>query len=99
MEGYHLPTVHPAMAATRMRLHYEVIIKDDPKWNIHVMPPRDHSTFRVFGWFWPTFAFDVFPGGFAVERWLPRGHDHSELFFEYFFADNADRCRGDHQVQ
>ena len=89
MEGYHLPTVHPAMSRDADALHYEVIIKGDPRWNIHVMPPRDESTFGVFGWFWPTFAFDVFPGGFAVERWLPRGHDHSELIFEYFFADDA----------
>ena len=43
----------------------------------------------MFGWFWPTFAFDVFPGGFAVERWLPRGHSHSDLIFEYFFADDS----------
>ena len=89
MEGYHLPTVHPAMSRDADALHYEVQIKGDPRWNIHVMPPRDESTFGVFGWFWPTFAFDVFPGGFAVERWLPRGHDHSELIFEYFFADDA----------
>ena len=89
MEGYHLPTVHPAMSRDADALHYEVIIKGDPRWNIHVMPPRDESTFGVFGWFWPTFAFDVFPGGFAVERWLPRGHAHSELIFEYFFADDA----------
>ena len=55
-----------------------------------MMPPRDQTTFSVFGWFWPTFAFDVFPGGFAVERWLPRGHSHSDLFFEYFFDDDAE---------
>jgi choline monooxygenase len=94
MEGYHLPTVHPAMARDADALHYDVVIKDDPKWNIHVMPPRDHSTFSVFGWFWPTFAFDVFPGGFAVERWLPRGHARCDLFFEYFFDDDANDVEG-----
>ena len=71
-------------------LNYKVVYKGDPRWNIHTMPPRDASTFSVFGYFWPTFAFDVFPGGFAVERWLPRGHTHSDLIFEYFFADDAD---------
>ena len=89
VEGYHLPTVHPAMSRDADALHYEIVFKDDPRWNIHVMPPRDSSTFSVFGYFWPTFAFDVFPGGFAVERWLPRGHSHTELIFEYFFADDA----------
>ena len=90
MEGYHLPTVHPAMSRDADALNYKVLIKGDRRWNIHEMPPRDESTFGVFGWFWPTFAFDVFPGGFAVERWLPRGHSHSDLIFEYFFADDTD---------
>jgi choline monooxygenase len=90
MEGYHLPTVHPAMSRDADALNYKVIIRGDRRWNIHVMPPRDESTFGVFGWFWPTFAFDVFPGGFAVERWLPRGHSHSDLIFEYFFADDTE---------
>jgi choline monooxygenase len=94
MEGYHLPTVHPAMSRDADALSYEVRIGPDPKWNLHVMKPRDESTFSVFGWFWPTFAFDVFPGGFAVERWLPRGHTHSELIFEYFFGEDADDIEG-----
>ena len=90
MEGYHLPTVHPAMSRDADALNYKVLIKGDRRWNIHDMPPRDESTFSVFGWFWPTFAFDIFPGGFAVERWLPRGHSHSDLIFEYFFADDTE---------
>jgi choline monooxygenase len=90
MEGYHLPTVHPAMSRDADALNYKVLIKGDRRWNIHDMPPRDESTFSVFGWFWPTFAFDIFPGGFAVERWLPRGHTHSDLIFEYFFADDTE---------
>ena len=90
LEGYHLPTTHPAMSRDADALNYQVLFKGDPRWNIHTMPPRDGSTFGVFGYFWPTFAFDVFPGGFAVERWLPRGHTHSDLIFEYFFADDAE---------
>lgn len=90
LEGYHLPTTHPAMSRDADALHYKVTYKGDPRWNIHTMPPRDGSTFGVFGYFWPTYAFDVFPGGFAVERWLPRGHTHSDLIFEYFFHDDAE---------
>jgi len=37
----------------------------------------------------PTFAFNVVPGGWAVERWLPRGANYIDLFFEYFFEPNA----------
>ena len=89
LEGYHVPTVHPAMSRDADSSNYEVIIGRDPRWNTHVMPQRNSSTFGVFGWFWPTFAYDILPGGFAVERWLPRGQTHTDLIFEYFFADDA----------
>lgn len=90
LEGYHLPTTHPAMSRDADASRYRVAYKGDPRWNIHSMPPREGSTFGVFGYFWPTFGFDLFPGGFAVERWLPRGHSHIDLIFEYFFDDEAD---------
>jgi len=83
------------MARDADAMHYEVRYKGDPRWNTHVMPPRhEGSTFGVFGWFWPTYAYDIFPNGFAVERWLPRGHDHCDLYFEYFFDDHAEDIEG-----
>jgi choline monooxygenase len=53
------------------------------------MPPRGDSVFGMFGWLYPSFAFNVVPGGWAVERWLPRGHNEIDLFFEYFFQPDA----------
>lgn len=89
LEGYHVPTVHPTMSRDADALRYEVHQGEDPRWNIHTMPPRGSSYFGVFGWFWPCFAFNVIPGGFAVERWLPRGPHEIDLIFEYLFADDA----------
>jgi len=89
LEGYHVPAVHPGMHRDADGLRYEVHLNGDPRWNIHTMPSRGASYFGVFGWFWPCFAFNVVPNGFAVERWLPRGHSEIELIFEYFFADGA----------
>lgn len=89
LEGYHVPTVHPGMARDADASNYSVILGDDPRWNVHVMPAREDSVFGMFGWLFPTFAFNVVPGGWAVERWLPRGADHIDLFFEYFFEPNA----------
>jgi len=43
----------------------------------------------VWGYFYPCFSFDVFPGGMAVERWLPVGMGQTDLIFEYFFAEDA----------
>jgi len=43
----------------------------------------------VWGYFYPCFSFDIFPGGMAVERWLPISPTQTDLIFEYFFADDA----------
>jgi len=89
LEGYHVPSVHPEMARDADAAQYSVILGDDRRWNVHVMPPRGDSVFGMFGWLYPTFAFNVVPGGWAVERWLPRGHHEIDLFFEYFFQPDA----------
>ena len=89
LEGYHVPSVHPEMARDADASNYSVILGDDRRWNVHVMPPRGDSVFGMFGWLYPTFAFNVVPGGWAVERWLPRGHNGIDLFFEYFFEPGA----------
>jgi choline monooxygenase len=89
LEGYHVPSVHPEMARDADASNYAVILGDDRRWNVHVMPPRGDSVFGMFGWLYPSFAFNVVPGGWAVERWLPRGHNEIDLFFEYFFQPDA----------
>ena len=90
LEGYHLPLVHPAMSREVNALGYRVEGKGDPRWNIHTAPRRDGQTWSgVWGYFYPCFSFDIFPGGMAVERWLPVGHGQMDLIFEYFFADDA----------
>ena len=89
LEGYHVPSVHPEMARDADAAQYSVILGDDRRWNVHVMPPRGDSVFGMFGWLYPSFAFNVVPGGWAVERWLPRGHNEIDLFFEYFFQPDA----------
>jgi len=88
-EGYHLPTVHPETLSRAVdALAYRVHVGADPRWNLHLAPQRDGTEWTgVWGYFWPTFSFNVFDGGMAIERWLPRGHDKCDLIFEYFFSD------------
>jgi choline monooxygenase len=90
-EGYHLPTVHRLTLARAVdSMRYRVLMFGDPRWNLHEAPPRDRTEWTgVWGYFWPTFSFNIFDGGMAIERWLPRGHAQSELIFEYFFSDEA----------
>jgi choline monooxygenase len=90
LEGYHVPLVHPGLNREVEGLTYRVITRCDRRWNLHVAEQRrDESAFTgVFLWFWPNFSLNIFQGGFAVERWLPRGHDKCDLVFEYFFEPN-----------
>jgi len=90
LEGYHLPLVHPAMSKEVEALGYKVEGKGDDRWNIHTAPRRDGQSWSgVWGYFYPCFSFDIFPGGMAVERWLPISPTQTDLIFEYFFADDA----------
>jgi len=91
-EGYHLPLVHATTLGRAVdALRYRVHVYGDPRWNLHEAPPRDGTEWSgVWGYFWPTFSFNIFDHGMAIERWLPRGHNHSELIFEYFFTDEAE---------
>lgn len=88
LEGYHVPIVHPLLARDIEALKHRVITKGDRRWNIHIAPQRveDPAFTGVFFYFWPNFSLNIFPGGFATERWLPRGPHRSELVFEYFFT-------------
>ena len=90
-EGYHLPTVHPFTLSRAVNARsYRVRVGSDGLWNLHDAAPRTATEWTgVWGYLWPTFSFNVFEDGMAVERWLPRGPLHSELIFEYFFADDA----------
>ncbi len=90
LEGYHVPLVHPGLNRQVEGLSYRVTTKGDRRWNLHVAARRhDDTEFTgVFLWFWPNFSVNIFRGGFAVERWVPRGFDKSDLIFEYFFEPN-----------
>ena len=94
LEGYHVPYIHPGMARDIVACDYDVRMEGDPRWNVHLSPPRsDRSLWNgVWLYFWPNFSLDIFPGGISVERWLPRGHNHMDLIFEYFFAAENPDC-------
>ena len=92
LENYHVPIVHLSMAQRDVvALHSRNITGDDPRWNVQRAPTREgHLASGIYTWFWPNFAFDVFPGGIAIERYIPRSVDRTDLIFDYFFADDAE---------
>ena len=91
LENYHVAFVHPAMAqrdlvAKDARCH----VGDDPRWSIQSATTRDGGLASgMYTWRWPNFAFDVFPGGVAFERFVPVTIDRTELVFDYFFDVDA----------
>jgi choline monooxygenase len=96
LEGYHVPITHGTTLNREIDgLGYRVVTKNDRRWNIHVSSARKNDAWStgIFVYFWPNFSLNIFPEGYAVERWLPRGPHHTDLIFEYFFAPgvtNAD---------
>lgn len=91
LEGYHVPLVHPGLNREVEGTGYRVVTKGDRRWNLHIAKPRstEPAFTGVFTWFWPNFSLNIFAGGLAVERWLPRGPLHSDLIFDYFFLPNT----------
>jgi choline monooxygenase len=91
LENYHVALVHPAMAqrdlvAKDARSH----VGDRPNWSIQSATPREGGfATGMYTWRWPNFAFDVFPGGVAFERFVPISVDRTELVFDYFFDPDA----------
>ena len=92
LENYHVPVVHLAMA--HRDVHALLSRNEgsglDRRWNVQRAPTKDgYLASGIYTWFWPNFAFDVFPGGLAIERYVPRTIDRTDLIFDYFFEEGA----------
>ena len=99
LEGYHLPTVHPRLTKDSNAASYTVVMTEDPKWNVHLMDERPGSSFSSFGFLYPSYAFNVVQRGFVSERWMPRGTDAIDLYFEYFFDPSLSEDETDHLME
>jgi choline monooxygenase len=99
LEGYHLPTVHPRLTKDSNAASYTVVMTEDPKWNVHLMTERPGSSFSSFGFLYPSYAFNVVHRGFVSERWMPRGPDSIDLYFEYFFDPSLSEDEAAHLME
>jgi choline monooxygenase len=92
LENYHVPLVHQAMAQRDLyALESRCITGDDRRWSVQRAPAKEGTLASgVYTWLWPNFAFDVFPGGIAIERYVPRSVNRTDVIFDYFFDDHAD---------
>jgi choline monooxygenase len=85
-EGYHIPMVHPALNRAVDVRSYRVELLDDGRLHRHISPPRDGApTTGEWLYLWPNMAFNLYPNGMSVERFMPRSVDRVDVMLDYFF--------------
>lgn len=92
LEGYHIPSLHPA-------LNREVALKDyvvevGENFAVHRAPPRPRLKEPVYEGFWawlaPNVAFNVYAHGMSVERMSPLGPESMRLDYLFLFREGSD---------
>jgi choline monooxygenase len=93
LENYHVPLVHPDMAIRDLEARKSRSQRSgDPRWNYQSAPKKEGGLVSgMYTYFWPNFALDIFPGGFAVERYVPKSLTETDLIFDYFFVKGAEQ--------
>ena len=86
MEGYHIPLVHPGLNREINAKQYRVDVGDH--YCRHSAPARD-GAINSGKWLWrfPNLALNVYADGMNVERFVPAGHRHTQVIYDYFFRD------------
>jgi choline monooxygenase len=84
LEGYHVPIVHPALAASIDTSRYEIELRGEIVF--HYAPPREGAAVSgLWGWMWPCLGINGYANGLMMERMWPQGHAHTRLDYIYFF--------------
>jgi choline monooxygenase len=87
-EGYHVPFVHPELNRQIDAREYRVAVHDH--WVEHSAPTLDGAvTAGLWLWRFPNLGLNVYPEGMNVERWLPLGPRHTQITYDFFFADTS----------
>ncbi|HAJ45881.1 MAG TPA: Rieske (2Fe-2S) protein [Alphaproteobacteria bacterium] len=93
LEGYHIPSVHPALDAEIDSLKYEVTLEGDVCF--HAAPLRDAATQAVYNGLWafvsPNLGVNVYGHGFMMERVMPLGHQRTRLIYDYYLTSEIAR--------
>ncbi|HEX3430025.1 MAG TPA: SRPBCC family protein [Rhizomicrobium sp.] len=87
LEGYHVPIVHPALAAAIDSARYEVELHGEVVF--HYAPPRAATPVSgLWAWLWPCLGINVYANGMSLERMWPEGHARTRLDYLYFFPED-----------
>lgn len=83
LEGYHVPTLHPALDADIVSADYRVEVEG--RIALHYAPPRGERGVYdgVWAWAWPNLGVNVYRRGLMIERIMPEGADATRLDYIY----------------
>jgi choline monooxygenase len=89
LEGYHIPWLHPALAADVSMPGYRVRVGD--RHIVHEVPTSGEGpTAGFWAWVWPTLALNVYGDGVSIERIVPEGPHHTRIDYLYMFRPGSD---------
>jgi choline monooxygenase len=88
MEGYHVPVLHPSLAAEIDVDRYSVRMED--RVAIHEVPPKPGAVYDgLWAWVWPNTCFNVYAAGMMMERISPLGAGRCRLDYTYLTPGGA----------
>lgn len=86
LEGYHVPAVHPALAADMDMGSYQVWVEGEA--SFQQVTPKGGATDAnagLWAWLWPNLGLNVYRTGMMIEHMQPIGVDRTRLDYLYLY--------------
>jgi choline monooxygenase len=89
LEAYHIPYLHPSLAADLEMSQYHV--ENGDRVCVHRVAARGGAAYQgLFMWRWPNNTLGFYGQGFNICRILPKSESRLQLIFDFFFDPAAD---------
>lgn len=93
--GYHVNTVHPALAGALNYLEYRTVPDGNTVLQSAPTKPTDggagvtRTGDAAYWWLWPNFMLNAYAGVMDTNLVLPLGPDRCRVVFDFYFADSV----------
>ncbi|KAA8496438.1 putative dioxygenase subunit alpha YeaW [Porphyridium purpureum] len=90
LEGYHIPTIHPALSKEMGGSldHYEVKVHDGFVTH-HIKSDTSMAHTGLWVYIWPNAAINMYKSGLSLERWIPVDEKNMRVEYLNFFDETA----------
>jgi choline monooxygenase len=93
LEGYHIGSVHPGLAAELGAADYRIRIDGDLVLQ-EAVGVNDGPQAGIWGWLWPNLGINIYRDGAMIERMTPTGPGRTRLDY-LFLNDGGEAALGD----